>query len=582
MEHEKIDLIRLIPEAEMLLDFVQSNPDRFSKNPLQIPVIPTDVHLLVKFLVNDKYGYDYHSQPNYDENIGAFDKFITTVPDQSEKNIEKYSFKYFDSETLKGVTPEFSLLNFKKGLSGEESRFSNIIKYAENALSDRQVIAQALTHFDNSVGLDFKNIYSPAIEEQFISRAMATHCEILESTAPRIKQEHSDIQINLDEYQDLKFKDKKVETDDKTTALFLKAGQMLIDTIERNDSVGKSIWQDPVFTLKAFNSKTGYQYGTENKVLLNDAVSTKGFETGLFMSYNEARSIPGLNVARGQEGTQIIQRYGKKVAAVTKTLEDGSKVPLLDDNGDEVFIYKRAARTVTVFNIDQLEFKGDGVDPRIKMKEDYNKPAKVTASNQYELDLFNNSLMKAIDVPVKQGGHTNFYNPALNFISLADKSLFVNDLQYAQTAMHEWLHSSGHQDKLKRESLYKYHTNDFYRGFEETLVNVAAVKLAQHYGLDASELNNSFHANEDAYNVGWAKQVFKKDPMQIIESMYQADEAFRYAKTRLDAQLKADNVLDVFIDPKTAFKEPAKIGYISDKLPKEVEQIRKTKMKVTV
>lgn len=559
MKNETLDLVRLQVEAEMLMDFVESNKELFSKNPLQIPLVPSDVHLLVKYIINDKYGFTHENQPDYDTTIGAYDKFISNRKDKKEQFIGDTGIGYFEEKDLGGVSPSVVLQQFKKSLAGNESKFTNLITYADKAQSDRIDIAHAITLDKKISGIDFARIYSPDIEIRFIDRARSVGLDILELNSLPIRQEHSDIQINVGEYEELKFKDRTVECDDKTKELFLKAGRSIIDAIERNDAIGKTPWLDPVFTLQAYNPKTGYQYGFENKALLNDSVSTNGFETALFMSFNEIAKILGLKIPKGTKGTPIIQRFGKKVAPLSRTLSDGSKEPVLDANDEQAYLWRRAAKTTTVFNLDQIEYTGSGVNPLIKMKEDYKKPIKYMASNQEELSVFKANLLQAIKIPVKRGGHTNSFHPHGNYISMADENLFRNDLQFIQTALHEWLHSIGHKDILKRESLYKYHTDDFYRGFEETLVNVGAVKLIQHYGLDLSELQEAFHNNEDTYNIGWAKQVFKKDPMQIIEAMYQAEEAFRYARTEIDNQLKVENVHKVFVNPSIEPPAPAAI-----------------------
>ncbi len=576
----EINLLLLESQAEMLYDFVERNAELFSKNPLQQPLIPTDVFLMTKYLINDKYDFDYESQPDFSK-LGAYDTFISGIADSNDKEVKEYGFHYIDSEALQGVTPQFVLENFKKALSGNEHLFSEVIAFAEKSMSERVLIAEAFQPKDPSHEFKADSIYSAQIEQRFLDKAKSTAYALADAKAPVMKQEHADIDIQPGEYEELTFKSTNVECDDRTKAIFEQAGRQLIQIIESNDAVGKNPWLDPVFTLKAYNPKTGYQYNIENKVLLNDAVSTNGYETGLFLSFNEISNTPGLKIPKGTKGTPIIQRFGKKVAEATRTLADGTKEPVLDDNGEQVYIWRRAAKTATVFNIDQLEYTGTGVDPRIKWKEAYSRPRKLIASNQEELEIFKDNLIKSIHIPIVQGGHTNFYSPSRNEISMANNDLFRNDLQFIHTLLHEGLHSTGHKDVLKRESLYKYHINDFYRGFEETLVNVAAVKVVQHYGLDMSELNEAFHKNETVYNVGWAKHVFKKDPLQIIEAMYKAEEAFRHVKTNIDYQLKAEKVYGIFIQDEVEPKAPAKIADYKREAQSDHAKKQYNKQKVT-
>ncbi|MBM9942350.1 DUF1738 domain-containing protein [Pseudomonas aeruginosa] len=578
----EINLLLLESQAEMLYDFVERNAELFSKNPLQQPLIPSDVFLMVKYLINNKYDFDYESQPDFSK-LEAYEKFISSIKSETDvvRRVEDFDFRYIDGESLQGISPQFVFDNFKKALAGNEHLFSEIITYADISMKERLTVTEAFNHKNPALRYEAGSIYAPMIEDRFLKRAESLGFKLAEAKAPVMKKEHADIDIQPGEYEELTFKGTNVECDDRTKAIFEQAGRQLIQIIESNDAVGKNPWLDPVFTLKAYNPKTGYQYNIENKVLLNDAVSTNGYETGLFLSFNEISNTPGLKIPKGTKGTPIIQRFGKKVAEATRTLADGTKEPVLDDNGEQVYIWRRAAKTATVFNIDQLEYTGTGVDPRIKWKEAYSRPRKLIASNQEELEIFKDNLIKSIHIPIVQGGHTNFYSPSRNEISMANNDLFRNDLQFIHTLLHEGLHSTGHKDVLKRESLYKYHINDFYRGFEETLVNVAAVKVVQHYGLDMSELNEAFHKNETVYNVGWAKHVFKKDPLQIIEAMYKAEEAFRHVKTNIDYQLKAEKVYGIFIQDEVEPKAPANIADYKREAQSDHAKKQYNKQKVT-
>ena len=81
-----------------------------------------------------------------------------------------------------------------------------------------------------------------------------------------------------------------------------------------------------------------------------------------------------------------------------------------------------------------------------------------------------------------------------------------------------------------------------------------------HYGLDANELNDKYHKSEEAYDLSWALEVFKKDPTLIMKSMIMAEQAFQYSKEKMDAQLKADNLYEMFIDVKSEPKKPTPLA----------------------
>ncbi|EMM2241332.1 hypothetical protein E6W26_29120 [Pseudomonas aeruginosa] len=543
---EKAKLLKLESEAESLFDFIQLNKDLFSKNTLQVPLVPTDVYLLSKYLINNKYGYEYPNQPDFSDTLGAYEQFISSIPDDKNKVSENHGVTYLDKDALQGVTPQYVLDNFKKALAGREFMFPEILKYADDSMNDRNMLSQI--YLPEELGPS--TAYSATIEDRFISKADSIGFDLREiKSAVVMNQEHSDIDIQIGEFEDVRFRSTTVEMTDKTKALFESAGLRLIEIIEKNDVEGKNPWLDPVFTLNAYNPKTKYQYGLENKTILNDAVSTGGWQTAMFLSYDDVKKNPSLKIKSDElkNGTGIIKRFGKKVAPVNRTLPDGSKEPLLDDNGEQQWIYRRAATIVQVYNLDQLEFTGIGVNPIEAWKAEYDRPKKLIASNEPELEIFKEALIAAYPVPIVRGGHIAFYSPSRDEVSMPDSALYVNQLQELATMVHEGNHAAGHKSRLRRESLYNYHVNDANRGFEEILVNVAAVKLIQHYGLDVSELQTSFHKNEMAYNVGWARHVYSKDPTKIIEAMGEADRTFNYMKERIDAQLQMKNQLQIFI-----------------------------------
>lgn len=560
MSDTKINYRNLDLEIEELVDYIDDHKEDFSKNPNKTLMIPSDVALLVESVINYKYSLNHDQVPEEVKNLRGYDKFVSSIPDSADKSIGEYQLDYIDKESLNGITPAFLLRQFKKALAGNEHRFPNIIAYAEISQQDRVSFFKGLTGFDTDLDVKPHEIYSATIEQAFVTKAASSSLDVFEANAPIMKKEHSDIEILPGEYEEGKFKNRTVEFSGDSEAKFKQIGERLIEIIEGNDLRGLSPWQDPVFSMKCFNPKSGYQYGIENKVLLNDEVSEKGYKTALFMSFKEAIDL-GFNVPKGTKGTHIIQRFGMKMGAIERTGENGVKTPVLDANGEPAHFWKRAAKLSTVFNEAQLEWNHqDKPDPRIKWREDYANPIKITASNQHELDVMKKCLFNAITIPVEQGGTTNFYSPARNVISLANQDQFHNDLQYLQVAAHEWAHSTGHKDLLNRENLYKYHINDYHRGAEETTVNVAAQMLMSHYGLDNSELHDDFHKNEEAYNAGWAMAAFKKDPTKLVDALNLSEECFRHMTKLIDVELVKENALEMFVKNGVKPKQPTPLA----------------------
>ncbi|AXA24248.1 zincin-like metallopeptidase domain-containing protein [Pseudomonas putida] len=554
--YEGIDQSKLGSEIESFVDFFDENKDLFSKNVLTQPLVPNEINLLAVEYLKSKYGFKKDDLPNEIMALGTYDRFIKSIPSDKQATIPTQlglDFEYIDSKDLKGCTPEYALLKFKSSLAGHEHLFSNLIKYAEQINENRKEMGMALYA---DTGLNFTNIYSKSLEGIVADKASSLSLSIQEAEFPKMKQEHSDIVFEPGEYTEGKYKKNDIHFAGETEKLFIKIGERLIERLETNDRTGIPVWEDPVFQQLGMNPKSGYKYGNENQVLLMDDTESRGFKAPLYMSFNDAINS-GFAMPKGTKGTQIVQRFGMKGKAIETTNESGESQPVLDTNGEPQHFWRRAAKTVTVFNIDQLEWKHDDKpDPRIKWLEEFQKP-QFKAMNNDDLIKFRDSYLKSIDIPITRGGTTNYYMPKKNAINLAHSENFKSVLQELSTTFHEDAHAQGHSSKLNRQSLNDYHISNAHRGFEELLVNVAAQQLVRHYGLDQNEQQQAYNANEDAYNLGWAVPAFKKDPLLIVEAMRQSQQCFESMKTRIDAQLKADNVFDLIHNPEKP--EPVKV-----------------------
>jgi len=560
--NEELDLVRLGDEIELFVAHFNDNKADFSKNVLQKPMVPNDVHKLVMSYINSKYGF-YDGGPDEVKAMSAYKDHVSSL-EKNKENIttivinKDVSFDYIDSTALNGCTPAYALQKFKSSLAGHEHTFKNLIKFAEFQNEWRMDIGSGLTYFEPT-NLKFTDIHSPDIEWNIENKASSLSLLIQEESAPKMKQEHSDIVFEPGDYKEGKYKKNDIQFSGETEKLFIQIGERLIERLETNDRSGIPPWQDPVFQLNGMNPKTGYKYGNENQVLLIDDTSARGFKAPLYMSFNDAINT-GFAMPKGTKGTPIIQRFGMKGKAIETTSESGAVQPVLDTNGEPQHFWRRAAKTVTVFNIDQLEWKHeDKPDPRIKWLEEFKKP-QFKAINNDDLIAFRDSYLKSIDIPITRGGSMNYYQPMKNAINLAQSDDFKSPLQEISTTFHEDAHAQGHSSKLNRQSLNDYHIDNAHRGFEELLVNVAAQQLVRHYGLDQNEQQQAYNANEDAYNLGWAMPAFKKDPLLIVEAMRQSQQCFESMKTRIDAQLKIDNVYDVFRKPEPEKVEPAPLA----------------------
>jgi antirestriction protein ArdC len=560
-ENKEIDYSKIENQTRLLVDYVYQNPDLFINETLGIVVIPYEVNLLAK---------EYASDKNKDIGlIGQFSKFLDSQEEFREVDLGGDTGYYLTSDDLQGMTPRAASAAFLQATSSASSNLEDLRLLVEQYDLDRYT--QSNLYFDEYLDRSiYKDFYAPKIEHLTLNKITMDFRKIDESKIlPRPKSDfekelemamggHSDIQVLEGEYEDRKFKDKQVDMTDKAEAFLIKHGEKLIKIIEEGGKT--NIWMNPIFTLQAKNPVSNYVYNIENMSALNDYVSEHKYKTALFVSYNDAER-KGLIVPKGTVSHEIIQRFGIKSKEIIQ-LVDGKEEPVLDINGKQQYYWKRGMKTVNVFNIDQLQWKHtDKPDPREQWIADYNRPSKYQASNEAEIKLFSDSMKRMIQadgIKIVDGGKTCFFSPGRNVISMS--TLFKNSLSEVGVLSHEFSHSTGVKGKKDRECLHKYNVSEAYRGMEELVANCSARKFIMNYGLDANELNDKYHKSEEAYDLSWALPVFKKDPTLIMKSMIMAEQAFQYSKEKMDAQLKTDNLYEMFVDEKSEYKKPTPLA----------------------
>lgn len=560
--NEEIDYVKLEHQLLNLPDFVRQNHKTFSNNVLGFPLIPTDIQHSVENVFSEKYNVQ-QPYPVEIRNLGVYEKYIASIKEENHSDLSAYNFKYIDKKNLKGVTPEYVLRTFKKSLIGNEKDFDQVLLYAEKSLHDRLLYAKAETFFEVPES-SLKEIYSSSIEYHIKERAKNLKHLIEAQKEIVVKSEHSDINVQPGEWVDRKFKSTEVTAYGEASELLRKAGESFIERIRNNELEGLSFYEDPIFTLDCKNPKTNYKYSFENTVLLNDEVSKHGFKSALFLTFNQMKAM-GFEIPKGTKSSKIVERFGMKGKALTKRLDDGSEVPVLNDEGIPQHLWKRAVKTVAVFNIDLLHWPHDDKpDPRIKWLDDYNRPFKIEASNHDAISTIKDAFDKSVHIPVHVGGVLNFYSPAKNEITVSGSEMFVNELEELHVKFHEWAHSTGHELLQNRETLHYYNVSDSYRGREELVAEMAAMKTAKHFNLDVSELGVQYEKNRDAYGLSWALPVAKENPDFIIQSMIQADRASRFMIERIENTLRLENKLDQFIKPENQIMQVSKLDLSTD------------------
>ena len=134
------------------------------------------------------------------------------------------------------------------------------------------------------------------------------------------------------------------------------------------------------------------------------------------------------------------------------------------------------------------------------------------------------AFVKNIGADVRDGGDRAFYQPSGDFIGMPNSNLFKHAAGYWATSLHEHVHWTGHESRLKRDGITKFagFGSESY-AFEELVAELGAAFLCTHLGVKRDGLID----NHAAYVASWVK-ILKNDPNAIREAATQANAAMRY------------------------------------------------------
>ena len=117
-----------------------------------------------------------------------------------------------------------------------------------------------------------------------------------------------------------------------------------------------------------------------------------------------------------------------------------------------------------------------------------------------------------------KGGDRAFYRPSDDFVGMPAKGKFHSREAYYKALFHELVHSTGHEDRIKREGITKLgngdtgHTERY--SLEELIAEMGAAMLSAQVGL--ADTNGDSEKNTVAYLRGWIKNL--KDDVKLAQS----------------------------------------------------------------
>lgn len=258
----------------------------------------------------------------------------------------------------------------------------------------------------------------------------------------------------------------------------------LIRQIESGCPAWKVPWACSSIHGLPSNLSTQREYSGTNILSLWASQAIYGYETGLWLGFDQAAKLGG-RVRKGEHGHPIIiYRTGTKVK---------------DDGNEETY---RFLSVRLVFNLDQF----DGLDDHrpVYEKNTWNPIERVE------------SILEKSGAVIEYGGERACYIPRQDKIRLPNRDRFWNASDFSATAIHELTHWTGHESRLNRE-FGKRFGEDAY-AFEELIAEMGSAITLARLGVKGEVVNHA------AYLDHWLR-ILRQKPGYLFTAASAASKA---------------------------------------------------------
>ena len=288
-------------------------------------------------------------------------------------------------------------------------------------------------------------------------------------------------------------------------------------------------WQKPWRSVRGeapTSLSTGRPYSGINVWMLSLTAHLEGYTSPFWGTFNQLKEI-AVKQARS-EGREIVEELVRGRKAYFE-LVDGEKVPFRGgvrkgEHGTNVVLLKRVEakkdqngdvekegysflRYYSVFNADQCDGLGlEVVEDELPERDPIASAEAIVAGYKGCPE-------------VRSGGNSAHYSPALDYVQMPKIGQFDSSELYYSTLLHELVHSTGHKDRLNRETLISplpFGSEDYSK--EELVAEMGAAYLNAEAGLEV-ELEHSA-----GYIQHWLG-VLKNDKKLLVSAASQAQKA---------------------------------------------------------
>jgi len=148
---------------------------------------------------------------------------------------------------------------------------------------------------------------------------------------------------------------------------------------------------------------------------------------------------------------------------------------------------------------------------------------------------------------IKHGMAMASYSPAGDVVNMPDPARFKSEDHYYATLFHELVHSTGHEQRLKRAGILErngYGSDPYAK--EELVAELGGAFLCGHTGIVDRTINSSA-----AYLEGWLKSL-KEDKTLIVHAAAQAQKAADFILGHKPESPAEDVIPKISVPPKPA------------------------------
>lgn len=249
-------------------------------------------------------------------------------------------------------------------------------------------------------------------------------------------------------------------------------------------------WNSDPNACYSYNAATGHEYQGMNMVFL---------PAGAYITWNQATSLGG-KIKDGQSKEyQRVYFYSRYIPKDQQGLPESEQ--------KAVFFFK----TFTVYNINQWD-NLPAEKLMLKTEEEIKEAVRGIESADKVLLGYKNP------PSVSYGGNRAYYSPYSDSIQLPKMEQFKEVSEFYSTKFHEYIHSTGHESRLKRDMGGMFGDQSY--SLEELIAEFGACLLCKYAGIDSVHA----HDNSIAYLQGWADKL-KSDPKILSRAMSAANKA---------------------------------------------------------